>query len=197
MDRSEFITLTSSDNFDITVERGIAEHSLLLKNMLSYLGETSRSHSHSKYWLSGRLLILIDVGQQKDPREGHRLVWSSTVRRLQHRRRKTLDGKRILSLKKNILMLIKKRFLGYLGGKLSEIEKLLDLGCNAVANMIKGKSVKEIRRIFNIPNDFTPEEEEERSGMQMSGPKSRVACIDRPGHFLAELFGTVFRYQIG
>lgn len=33
------------------------------------------------------------------------------------------------------------------------------MGCKAVANMVKGKSVGEIRQLFNIVNDFTPEEE--------------------------------------
>ncbi|XP_008791979.1 SKP1-like protein 1 [Phoenix dactylifera] len=41
------------------------------------------------------------------------------------------------------------------------IPGLLDLACKKLANMIKGKSVEEIRRTFNIQNDFTPEEEEE------------------------------------
>ena len=36
---------------------------------------------------------------------------------------------------------------------------LRDLGCKTVANMIKGKSPEEIRKLFNIVNDFTPEEE--------------------------------------
>ncbi|KAG0905100.1 hypothetical protein G6F33_012431 [Rhizopus arrhizus] len=40
-----------------------------------------------------------------------------------------------------------------------DIKQLLDTGCKTVANIIKGKSVEEIRRIFNITNDFTPEEE--------------------------------------
>lgn len=35
------------------------------------------------------------------------------------------------------------------------------VGCKTVANMIKGKSVEEIRKTFNIVNDFTPEEEEQ------------------------------------
>jgi len=38
---------------------------------------------------------------------------------------------------------------------------LLNLTCLTVANMIKGKTPEEIRKTFNIPNDFTPEEEEE------------------------------------
>ncbi|XP_003372289.1 Skp1 family, dimerization domain protein [Trichinella spiralis] len=42
-----------------------------------------------------------------------------------------------------------------------EIKSLLDVACKTVANMIKGKSPEEIRRTFNIKNDFTPEEEEQ------------------------------------
>ncbi|KAF7829548.1 SKP1-like protein 1B [Senna tora] len=41
------------------------------------------------------------------------------------------------------------------------IKNLLDLTCETVANMIKGKTPEEIRKTFNIKNDFTPEEEEE------------------------------------
>jgi S-phase kinase-associated protein 1 len=41
------------------------------------------------------------------------------------------------------------------------IKSLLDLTCMTVANMIKGKTPEEIRKTFNIKNDFTPEEEEE------------------------------------
>ncbi|MES1917086.1 MAG: hypothetical protein MHM6MM_008846 [Cercozoa sp. M6MM] len=41
-----------------------------------------------------------------------------------------------------------------------DIKPLLDLTCAQVASMIKGKSPDEIRKTFNIPNDFTPEEEE-------------------------------------
>lgn len=40
------------------------------------------------------------------------------------------------------------------------IKDLFDLCCKTVADMIKGKTPEEIRRQFNIKNDFTPEEEE-------------------------------------
>lgn len=42
-----------------------------------------------------------------------------------------------------------------------DIKPLLDVGCKTVANMIKGKPPTEIRKTFNIQNDFTPEEEDQ------------------------------------
>ncbi|XP_059624692.1 SKP1-like protein 1A [Cornus florida] len=41
------------------------------------------------------------------------------------------------------------------------IKSLLDLTCQTVANMFKGKTPEEIRKTFNIKNDYTQEEEEE------------------------------------
>ncbi|KAG8786508.1 hypothetical protein FRC15_011313 [Serendipita sp. 397] len=34
-----------------------------------------------------------------------------------------------------------------------------DVGCQTVANQMKGKSPEELRKFFNLANDFTPEEE--------------------------------------
>lgn len=49
-----------------------------------------------------------------------------------------------------------------------DIKHLLDLTCLAVSVLIKGKSAEEIRRIFNISNDFSPEEEDQvREGQQV------------------------------
>lgn len=42
-----------------------------------------------------------------------------------------------------------------------DIKTLLDLTCKTVANMIKGKTPDEIRKTFNIKENFTPEEEEQ------------------------------------
>uniref|UniRef100_A0A915ED00 Skp1-related protein n=1 Tax=Ditylenchus dipsaci TaxID=166011 RepID=A0A915ED00_9BILA len=39
------------------------------------------------------------------------------------------------------------------------VRGLLDSTCKTVANMIKGKKPEEIRYMFNIENDFTPDEE--------------------------------------
>lgn len=42
-----------------------------------------------------------------------------------------------------------------------DIKSLLDLTTQATADMMVGKSIEEIRKMFNIVNDFTKEEEEE------------------------------------
>ena len=40
-----------------------------------------------------------------------------------------------------------------------DIKSLLELCCAKVASLIKGMTIPEIRAMFNIENDFTPEEE--------------------------------------
>jgi S-phase kinase-associated protein 1 len=41
-----------------------------------------------------------------------------------------------------------------------DIKPLLDLTCAKVASLIKGKNPEQIRKTFNIQNDFSPDEEE-------------------------------------
>eukprot|EP00612_Vaucheria_litorea_P008577 CAMPEP_0171475188 /NCGR_PEP_ID=MMETSP0946-20130122/2858_1 /TAXON_ID=109269 /ORGANISM="Vaucheria litorea, Strain CCMP2940" /LENGTH=142 /DNA_ID=CAMNT_0012005235 /DNA_START=138 /DNA_END=564 /DNA_ORIENTATION=+ len=57
-----------------------------------------------------------------------------------------------------------------LAGNYMDIKPLLDLTCATVASMIKGKTPEEIRKTFNIVNDFTPEEEA-GSGRKTNGAK--------------------------
>ncbi|XP_006338557.1 SKP1-like protein 1B [Solanum tuberosum] len=40
-------------------------------------------------------------------------------------------------------------------------KEILDMMCQEIADRIKGKTPEEIRKEFDIKNDFTPEEEEE------------------------------------
>ena len=40
-----------------------------------------------------------------------------------------------------------------------DIKSLLELTTAKVASLIKGKTIPETRKFFNIENDFTPEEE--------------------------------------
>jgi S-phase kinase-associated protein 1 len=49
---------------------------------------------------------------------------------------------------------------GIMAANFLNIKDMLDLTCAAVASMIKGKTPEQIRALFNIENDFSPEEEE-------------------------------------
>ncbi|KAJ0980061.1 hypothetical protein J5N97_015535 [Dioscorea zingiberensis] len=50
-----------------------------------------------------------------------------------------------------------------------KIKGLMELGAERMASLIRGRSPDEIRKLFNIKYDFTPEQEEEiRMEMQCS-----------------------------
>ena len=48
-----------------------------------------------------------------------------------------------------------------IAANLLDVQELFDLGCKYIAELIKGKSVDELRKTFGIVNDFTKEEEED------------------------------------
>ena len=48
-----------------------------------------------------------------------------------------------------------------LAANFMNIKLLIELTSAKVVSMIKGKSVQELRELFNIENDFDPEEEAE------------------------------------
>ncbi len=63
-----------------------------------------------------------------------------------------------------------------------DIKGLLDVTCKTVANMIKGKTPEEIRKTFNIKNDFTPAEEEQVCILESNGfliwGEHLIACLN-------------------
>merc|ERR1712064_155355 len=57
-----------------------------------------------------------------------------------------------------------------------DIKGLLDVTCKTVANMIKGKTPEDIRKTFNIKNDFTPSEEEQVKRRTSGARRSEENC---------------------
>ncbi|EEA24504.1 hypothetical protein TMatcc_007609 [Talaromyces marneffei ATCC 18224] len=145
------VTLQSSDSVDITVERAVAERSMLIKNLLEDLGESEEPVPIPNVNESVlKKVIEWCTHHKNDPQ--------STGEDDDNRRRTTeIDewDQKFMQVDQEMLFEI------ILAANYLDIKALLDVGCKTVANMIKGKSPEEIRKTFNIQNDFTPEEEDQ------------------------------------
>ncbi|EPZ36463.1 E3 ubiquitin ligase SCF complex, Skp subunit [Rozella allomycis CSF55] len=139
------VRLCSSDNKEFVVDNDIAERSILIKNMLGDLGDSEATIPLPK--VSGAILSKIIeymTYHRNDPPASD----DDTVTDI------TAWDSEFIKLDQGTLFEI------ILAANYMDIKSLLDLGCKHVADMIKGKSVEELRTLFSIENDFTPEEEE-------------------------------------
>ncbi|KAJ1342412.1 hypothetical protein BSLG_003037 [Batrachochytrium salamandrivorans] len=151
------ITLSSQDNQLFKVRQEIAERSMLLKNILEDLGDTSDTTIPLPN-VSGRILqkvVEYCTHHKDDPQPPPSDIKEDfdTIRRRADDISEW-DTQFINIENDDIFELI-------LAANYMDIKPLLDLGCMTVANRIRGKSPEEIRTAFNIENDFTPEEEEQ------------------------------------
>ncbi|GAA5822631.1 hypothetical protein JCM10212_004343 [Sporobolomyces blumeae] len=144
------VKLVSSDNEEFEVEKDVAVRSVLVKNMLEDVGESD--HPIPLPNVSASVLKKVlewCEHHKKDP--------EPLAEDLDDSRRKTTEisdwDARFIQVDQEMLFEI------ILAANYLDIKPLLDVGCKTVANMIKGKQPEEIRKLFNIENDFTPEEE--------------------------------------
>ncbi|KAK7750682.1 E3 ubiquitin ligase complex SCF subunit scon-3 [Diatrype stigma] len=148
------IRLQSNDSKLLEVDKQVAERSLLIKNMLEDLGEAAVSETIPIPNVNEAVLRKVIEWC-----EHHRNDPPSTNDEESDNRKKTTDiedwDQKFMQVDQEMLFEI------ILASNYLDIKPLLDVGCKTVANMIKGKSPEEIRKTFNITNDFTPEEEEQ------------------------------------
>ncbi|KAK4165351.1 E3 ubiquitin ligase complex SCF subunit scon-3 [Cladorrhinum sp. PSN259] len=149
------VSLQSNDGHRITVDRVVAERSVLIKNLIEDLGDEA---------VASEAIPLPNVNHavlQKVVEwcEHHRNDVAQAGEDDSDNRKKTTDieewDQKFMQVDQEMLFEI------ILAANYMDIKALLDVGCKTVANMIKGKSPEEIRKTFNITNDFTPEEEEQ------------------------------------
>ncbi|RMD42578.1 hypothetical protein DV735_g2564, partial [Chaetothyriales sp. CBS 134920] len=133
---SKDLILQSSDGEDITVERDIAEYSNVIKNMLAYLGKDAVTEPIPILRVNANVLkkVVELCRQHKSNAE-----WEQGL----------------MQVDQEMLSEI------ILAANYLDIKVVQDAAYKTVANMIHRKSAEEMRRILNIPNDFTPEEEEQ------------------------------------
>ncbi|KAK8113655.1 E3 ubiquitin ligase complex SCF subunit scon-3 [Apiospora kogelbergensis] len=148
------IRLQSNDNHTIDVEKAVAERSLLIKNMLEDLGDAAVSETIPIPNVTESVLRKVIEWC-----EHHRGDPPATNEDESDTRKRTTEieewDQKFMQVDQEMLFEI------ILASNYLDIKPLLDVGCKTVANMIKGKSPEEIRKTFNITNDFTPEEEEQ------------------------------------
>jgi len=148
------VSLTSSDGADITVERAVVERSILIKNLLEDLPDASTTESIPIPNVNEAVLRKV-----LEWCEHHKNDPAASSDDDSDSRKKSTDieewDQKYMSVDQEMLFEI------ILAANYLDIKALLDVGCKTVANMIKGKSPEEIRKTFNIQNDFTPEEEDQ------------------------------------
>lgn len=148
------VTLKANDGLEITVDREVAERSMLIKNLLEDLGNMAFDTPVPLPNVNGPVLEKI-----LEWCEHHRNDPKPTNDDDNESRKKTTDidewDQKYMQVDQEMLFEI------ILAANYMDIKALLDVGCKTVANMIKGKSPEEIRKTFNITNDFTAEEEEQ------------------------------------
>jgi S-phase kinase-associated protein 1 len=146
------ITLLSSDGVEKTVAREVAERSILIKNMLEDCLEIDQAIPIPNVNAAVLTKVLEWCEHHKnDPAPAADDDTDS--------RKKSTDieewDQKFMQVDQEMLFEI------ILAANYLDIKPLLDVGCKTVANMIKGKTPEEIRKTFNIQNDFTPEEEDQ------------------------------------
>ncbi|KAG5982629.1 E3 ubiquitin ligase complex SCF subunit scon-3 [Claviceps digitariae] len=150
------VWLASNDNATIEVDRVVIERSMLIKNMLDDIGDELISQTNPIPIPNVNEAVLRKVIEWC---EHHRNDPPQAQDDESDGRRRTTDieewDQKFMQVDQEMLFEI------ILASNYLDIKPLLDVGCKTVANMIKGKSPEEIRKTFNITNDFTPEEEEQ------------------------------------
>jgi len=148
------IKLLSSDHVEIQVEKEVAERSVLIKNMLEDVGGD----------VSDQAIPIPNVNEAVLRKviewcDHHKSDPIPVADEDSDSRKKSTDieewDQKFMQVDQEMLFEI------ILAANYLDIKPLLDVGCKTVANMIKGKSPEEIRKTFNIQNDFTPEEEDQ------------------------------------
>ena len=144
------VVLTTSDNEQFTVDRDVAERSVLIKQMIEDIGESDMPIPLPNVSSSVLTKVLEYCNH-------HRHDPPAALDDADELRRRATDisewDAKFIQVDQEMLFEI------ILAANYLDIKSLLDVGCKTVANMIKGKQPEEIRKLFNIQNGFTPEEE--------------------------------------
>ncbi|KAI8324226.1 putative E3 ubiquitin ligase complex SCF subunit sconC [Martensiomyces pterosporus] len=146
------VKLQSSDGKEFEVEKSVAIQSTLIKNLLEDLDDNDDPIPLPN--VTGKVLekVIEFCDHHKDDPPPLKDDYDDVPKRSDD-----IEpwDERFIKVDQELL------FELLLASNYMDIRPLLDLGCKTVANMIRGKSAEEIRKQFNIVDDFTEEEREQ------------------------------------
>jgi len=144
------LKLQSQDGQTFTVSKDVAIQSALIKTMWNGdKSETNIPLPNVRGTILKKVITYIQYHHKNPPKEIEKPLKSANMREVVSE----WDANFVEVDQETLFELI-------LAANYMDIKSLLDLTCAKVASMIKGKTPEEIRKRFNIQNDFTPEEEE-------------------------------------
>lgn len=161
--KNQTVVLVSGEGEKFTVDKKIAERSLLLKNYLNDMHDNNIDSDSDNEDEEDEDEIVMPVPNVRSSVLQKVIEWAEHHKNSNFpdeddddsRKSAPVDAwdREFLKVDQEMLYEI------ILAANYLNIKPLLDAGCKVVAEMIRGRSPEEIRRTFNIVNDFTPEEE--------------------------------------
>ncbi len=149
MESSKMITLVSSDGEKFQVSEKAARRSQLIKGIIDDYPDDPEVPLHNvKSAILQRIISYLEYYRDNEPREIEKPLPSNNFN-------DCVDAWDFQFIDLEIEVIFEIIF----ASNYMDIKPLLELASSKIASVIKGKSPEEIRRIFNIQNDFTPEEE--------------------------------------
>ena len=146
---AEMVKLLTMENEEVEVEKEIAQKSVLVKGIIDDSGtDDAIPLPQIKHSILLKILEYCHYIHTNSPPEIEKPLRSNNLGDVVNEWYAgyvNLDNETLFEL--------------ILASNFMDIKSLLELACAKVASMIKGMTVPEIRELFNIENDFTPEEE--------------------------------------
>ena len=147
----KLITLVSSDGEKMQISAKAAQRSQLVKGIIEdYPDDAEVPLNNVKSSILKKIKEYLEHYQDSDPKEIERPLASQNYQDCVD----AWDFEFINIELDTIFEII-------LAANYMDIKPLLELASSKIASIIKGKTPEEIRKIFNIQNDFTPEEEQQ------------------------------------
>jgi len=150
------VVLVTSDNEQFIVDKDVAERSAMIKATLDATGESDQPiplHNVSSSILKKILEYCEHHKEEPLPTPNDESQDGTSNPRGARTTEISEWDQKFMAVDQEMVFDI------ILGANYLEIKPLVDLGCQTVADMVKGKTPEEIRKIFRIVNEFTPEEE--------------------------------------